>query len=93
MGVADDDLMPPLLPDYVDADVEELHSTSSFNSLSRKLNEACQANLNRTGRKQGELNKETNVKNPNYSQENCPGSINNLQRKGRVRGSKNGSAA
>ena len=51
MDVGDNDLMPPLLPDfiildYVDADVED--STSSFNS--RKKNEASQANLKRTGR-------------------------------------------
>ena len=87
MDVVHDDLMPPLLPD---ADVEELHSTSSFSkSLSRKLNEACQANLMRTGRKQGALNQEKNAKKPNESREACPGSINNLQRKGRVKGSKN----
>jgi len=83
MDVADYDLMPPLLPD-----VEDSTSLTSL-SFSRKLNEACQANLNRTGRKQGELNKERNVVNPNKCREACPGSMNNLQRKGRVQGSKN----
>jgi len=73
MDVADYDLMPPLLPD-----VEDSTSLTS-----------CQANLNRTGRKQGELNKERNVVNPNKCREACPGSMNNLQRKGRVQGSKN----
>jgi len=72
MDVADYVLLPPLLPD---ADVEELHSTSSFIYKSRKLIEACQANLNRTGRKQGELNKERNVENPNKSREACPSSL------------------
>ena len=79
MDVADsNDLMPPLLPDV---------ATSSRKS--RKLIEASQANLKRTGRKQGELNKERNAQQPNCSREACPGSMNNLQRKGRVQGSKN----
>ena len=79
MDVADsNDLMPPLLPDV---------ATSSRKS--RKLIEACQANLKRTGRKLGEVNKERNAQQPNCSREACPGSMNNLQRKGRVKGSKN----
>ena len=75
MDVADnDDLIPPLLPDFVDADHHVEDSTSSF-SNSRKNNEASQANLKRTGRKQGALNKEKNAKKPNESREACPGSL------------------
>ena len=85
MDVADDELMPPLLADYVDADVEELHIQSTSSSNSRKYNEASQANLLK-GRTRGTLNKAQNITNPNYSRETSPGSMNNLQQKGRVRG-------
>ena len=86
MDVADNDFMPPLLPDSTTS--INNRSTTSINN-SRKNNEACQANLKRTGREKGQLNNEQTVENPNYSRENCPGSMDNLQRKGRVRGSKN----